>query len=762
FLLVFHTLFVFIYHRRHRALWRKWVAGQVAVVLLYLPWLAYVALQLTAYVTGKVTIERYAPLNLFQFFGQCLAAFGMGIPSAGRQPWLWLALVPGLLAVLGAQVGRDRSRRPATGFLLLYLLVPITLGFLINLWFPFAPVGFPRLFLYSLPAYLLLCALGLAWLARRLRQRLATVASVGLSALLVALSGAALYDFYSEVRYLKEEYRRLIATMSALGRPEDGVLCLYPWQVGYLKSYYRGVLPTLYYPSLGTQDRWAKDATGMRVDLDSAFFTNKRIWFPAYQVKGRILEDQIEEFLARQGFPALNQWYDNTKLLLFTSGPPLVERPAQVNFGDLVRLSSYGLDPGPLEAGVDAARAALTWHVDGPPSSEESLESLTVSLRLVDQAGQIWAQRDSAPMGGLFPFNKWPPGSTGQDRHGLLVPAGTPPGDYRLELRLWSRRFPHGLGIQGGRSEGRPPELAYTLGAVRVVRPESSLPLSSLAMEKIVGADFGAFIRLLGYTVGTRETSPGKKLAVTIYWQALSKMDLSYNVTVQLGDRQGKLWGLSEGPAVAGRHPTSAWWTGEYVKDQYYIIVPADAPSGQYLLRVGWYDPASGQRLLVRGRDSVNLDTVSILARQRVMAAPPIPHPASFRLGESFELLGYALERDPFRAGEELHLVLYWRDIKRTGATYTVFVHLVDGQDRIWGQMDSEPAGGQAPTTSWVENEIIQDEYAIMVKPETAPGEYQLTVGMYDPANWARLPVFDASGQALGDRVPLARVRVVR
>ncbi|MBI5956919.1 MAG: hypothetical protein HY871_07945, partial [Chloroflexi bacterium] len=714
-----------------------------------------------AYVTGKVSIERYAPLNLFQFFGQCLAAFGMGIPSAGRQPWLWLAVVPGLLAVLGAQVGRDRSRRPATGFLLLYLLVPITLGFLINLWFPFAPVGFPRLFLYSLPAYLLLCALGLAWLAWA-PSLVKNATSVGLAALLVALSGAALYDFYTEVRYPKEDYRRLIATMSALGRPEDGVLCLYPWQVGYLKSYYRGVLPTLYYPSLGTQDQWAKDAASMQIDLDSAFFTSKRIWFPAYQVKGRILEEQVEEYLARQGFPALNQWYDNTKLLLFTAGPPLVERPAQVNFGDLVLLSSYGLDPGPLEAGVDAARAALTWHVDGPRSSEESLESLTVSLRLVDQARQVWAQRDSVPMGGLFPFNKWPPGSTGQDRHGLLVPAGTPPGDYLLELRLWSRRFPHGVGIQGGLSEGRPPELAYTLGAVRVVRPESSLPLSSLAMEKIVGADFGAFIRLLGYTVGTRETSPGKKLAVTIYWQALRKMDWGYNVTVQLVDRQGKLWGLSEGPAVAGRHPTSAWWPGEYVKDQYYIVVPADAPSGQYLLRVGWYDPASGQRLLVRGRDSVDLDTVSILARQHVMAAPPIPHPASFRLGESFELLGYALDRDSLRAGEELRLVLYWRDIKRTATTYTVFVHLVDGQDRIWGQKDSEPAGGQAPTTSWVENEIIQDEYAIMVKPETAPGEYQLTVGMYDPVNWARLPVFDASGQALGDRVPLTRVRVVR
>jgi hypothetical protein len=43
----------------------------------------------------------------------------------------------------------------------------------------------------------------------------------------------------------------------------------------------------------------------------------------------------------------------------------------------------------------------------------------------------------------------------------------------------------------------------------------------------------------------------------------------------------------------------------------------------------------------------------------------------------------------------------------------------------------------------------------IQLKPETPPGTYRLEVGLYDPATFARLPVSDAQGQSLGDRVLL-------
>ena len=74
----------------------------------------------------------------------------------------------------------------------------------------------------------------------------------------------------------------------------------------------------------------------------------------------------------------------------------------------------------------------LTWQVSAPPS-----EPYHVGLRLIDAAGRVWAQRDSPPRAGLITFSEWPVGDPQIDRHGLLVPAGTPPGEYQVTLRVY-------------------------------------------------------------------------------------------------------------------------------------------------------------------------------------------------------------------------------------------------------------------------------------------------------------------------------------
>jgi hypothetical protein len=47
------------------------------------------------------------------------------------------------------------------------------------------------------------------------------------------------------------------------------------------------------------------------------------------------------------------------------------------------------------------------------------------------------AQRDSEPGGGLNLTTIWRPGETALDNHGLLLPAGLPPGNYTLLLGLY-------------------------------------------------------------------------------------------------------------------------------------------------------------------------------------------------------------------------------------------------------------------------------------------------------------------------------------
>ena len=134
-----------------------------------------------------------------------------------------------------------------------------------------------------------------------------------------------------------------------------------------------------------------------------------------------------------------------------------------------------------------------------------------------------------------------------------------------------------------------------------------------------------------------------------------------------------------------------------------------------------------------------------------------IDHPLSFRLGEAVSLIGYNLrpDDDPLEPGGSFRLTLYWQALASMEKDYTVFTHLIDEEGQIWAQKDSPPLGGARPTSLWYEGEIIKDEYELIVKGETPPGEYLLEVGMYLAESGARLPVYSIEGELLGDRILL-------
>jgi hypothetical protein len=78
----------------------------------------------------------------------------------------------------------------------------------------------------------------------------------------------------------------------------------------------------------------------------------------------------------------------------------------------------------------------------------------------------------------------------------------------------------------------------------------------------------------------------------------------------------------------------------------------------------------------------------------------------------------------------------------------------------LWGQQDNEPVSGARPTSTWRNDEVIVDSYAILVGPSTPPGAYSIEIGLYDPATLERLPVLDDRGQAVADHLVLDRVQV--
>jgi mannosyltransferase len=139
-------------------------------------------------------------------------------------------------------------------------------------------------------------------------------------------------------------------------------------------------------------------------------------------------------------------------------------------------------------------------------------------------------------------------------------------------------------------------------------------------------------------------------------------------------------------------------------------------------------------------------------------ASLPMQYTVAANLDDKALLIGYGLGAQEIEAGGTLTLTLYWQALTEMERRYTVFTHLLDADNCIVAQMDSEPLGGTHPTTEWQIGEIVRDNYGLLIAPDTPPGEYLLEVGMYYLPTLERLPVLDASGNVEDDRVVLGRI----
>jgi mannosyltransferase len=123
-------------------------------------------------------------------------------------------------------------------------------------------------------------------------------------------------------------------------------------------------------------------------------------------------------------------------------------------------------------------------------------------------------------------------------------------------------------------------------------------------------------------------------------------------------------------------------------------------------------------------------------------------------LGEQIRLLSYALSSQEITSGDVLQLQMKWQAERQPEADYTVFVQLLDPRDQVVAQRDAPP--GDSPTSQWQPGQQIVDNHGLLVSHGTAPGDYRLILGMYNPATGQRLPVGEQ------DYIDLGLVRVNR
>jgi hypothetical protein len=139
--------------------------------------------------------------------------------------------------------------------------------------------------------------------------------------------------------------------------------------------------------------------------------------------------------------------------------------------------------------------------------------------------------------------------------------------------------------------------------------------------------------------------------------------------------------------------------------------------------------------------------------------------PIEADLGGLVRLVGYDI--DPRRAwpGGRVPITLYWQAQAPIPEDYHIFVHL-EGDEAagsapgLWGQADGRPVCWTYPTYDWRPGQIIADQHAINIKPDTPTGDYQILAGMYLPDTGARLDVLDEAGNPVANSVKLTTVPV--
>jgi hypothetical protein len=109
-------------------------------------------------------------------------------------------------------------------------------------------------------------------------------------------------------------------------------------------------------------------------------------------------------------------------------------------------------------------------------------------------------------------------------------------------------------------------------------------------------------IALTGYDLYRSNDAPpgsGRRVGLYLHWKATAPIGQWLKVFVHVMDANGNLVAQHDGLPALWTYPTNSWAVGEEVVDFHPLLFDAAQGDGLYTIRVGLYDPGSGQRVSV-------------------------------------------------------------------------------------------------------------------------------------------------------------------
>jgi len=225
-----------------------------------------------------------------------------------------------------------------------------------------------------------------------------------------------------------------------------------------------------------------------------------------------------------------------------------------------------------------------------------------------NRMGRVYEDRGEVEMAiasyrdaiGRFPDSPWPYLALGDlyRKEKRLEEALTA---YRQAIMLNPDYAPGYLRLGGVCKALGDPEKALTVyQQAMAIEPDNQAlwrAFPPLSGEQPMRIKLGDSVRFLGYAADSAKVESNGSLQLTFYWQGLERMDTSYTVFVHLLGANGQFWGQEDTPPCQADCPTVSWPLETVITDEHEITIDPQTPPGEYVLEMGMYDVATGERL---------------------------------------------------------------------------------------------------------------------------------------------------------------------
>jgi 4-amino-4-deoxy-L-arabinose transferase-like glycosyltransferase len=432
-----------------------WFLMMLAVLILYLPWLPIYWRQ----AGGRQALR--VPLLEFLGDGARWSAFGTTLEN-GAANWILLAYF--ILGALGAWFGRSRGYKGIrfTSTLLLSVLLPLILMWLLGATRP----AFFKFIVVVIPPLSLLAGSGWWWtwrwrskavLEQPIRRSLSSepktsstesmktisrqqlkpsilvrAGCVILGLIVLIGSGWALLNIYYDPVYARADYRGIAAQVEDEDHPNAGIILNAANQWEVFTYYHQAGAPVYPLP------RGYPDPATIDAELGQITALHDRVYAIFWGEAERDPQRLVERWLDSNTFKARDEWRGDVRFVTYAVPADQDDLPEidsgenlALKLGDHIRLERLALLNDSVKPG-EIVQLTLDWTTD-----DTLVNRYKVFLHLSSDDGNILAQRDSEPGGGLALTTTWTPSEHISDNHGLLIPFDTPPGQYTLLIGMY-------------------------------------------------------------------------------------------------------------------------------------------------------------------------------------------------------------------------------------------------------------------------------------------------------------------------------------